>query len=546
MQTLLVGLDAACESVLEPLFEDDATPHLESLFEEGASGPLESQIPPWTASAWPSLYTGSNPGKHGVFDFLRFDGYDWDIVNATDVRRRTLWEYADEAGLTSVVVNAPVTSPPPEIDGAVVPGYLASEDPDCHPAGLLDEIREEIGDYRVYARRETDERASEDEKFADYLELTRMRGEAFRYLASRFDPDFGFVQFQKTDAVFHDFPGDHEKVRQVYREVDEQVGAMLDECDPDTVIVASDHGMGEYDGYEFRVNQFLKEAGVVETTTEGQGVPSWFQIKDEQLTQSGAEGGGDGAGGTDHSALKRLAAIAAEFGLTYQRGKAILERLGLAEVVGRHVPVGAVFAASDAVDFRQSRAYLRSPSELGIRLNVAGRDPDGVVPEDEYERVREAVVSLLSSVTTPDGRPVFEEVVPREEYIHGPYADEAVDVLAIPSDFEHSLSALVGEQFADPEPWNHKRHGVVALSGEGIDASQKDDDRDLSGAHLFDVAPTVLGTLGVAPDEGMDGDALPGVDAPEPQSYPEYEAAAQESTEDEDVAERLSDLGYLE
>jgi predicted AlkP superfamily phosphohydrolase/phosphomutase len=538
MQTLLVGIDAACLSVLRPLFEGDELPHLESVFTEGASGQLESQIPPWTASAWPSLYTGANPGKHGVFDFLRFDGYDWDIVNATDVRRRALWEYLDEAGLTSVVVNAPVTSPPPEIDGAVVPGYLASEDPECHPEGVLSDIREEIGDYRVYARRETDERASEHEKFADYLELTELRGEAFRYLADRFDPDFGFVQFQKTDAVFHDFPGDREKVRQVYRRMDEQLGEILAECDPETVVVASDHGMGEYDGYEVRVNQFLQEAGVVETTTEGQGVPSWFQIKDERLTE-----GEDGEGERDASTelLRRLAGVAAEFGLTYQRGKAVLERLGLAEVVGRHVPVGAVFAASDAVDFAESRAYLRSPSELGVRLNVAGRDPDGVVPEDDYDRVRNEVISLLSNVTTPEGRPVFEEVVPREEYIHGPYADEAVDMLAIPNDFQHALSALVGEKFGDPEPWNHKLQGVVAASGEGIDP-----DVDLSGAHLFDVAPTVLATLDVAPDVEMDGEALPVVDAPEPVSYSEYDAGGQESTEDEDVAERLSDLGYLE
>ena len=533
MQTLLVGLDAACLPVLRPLFEDEELPHLRSIFEEGASGPLESQIPPWTASAWPSLYTGANPGKHGVFDFLRFDGYDWDIVNATDVRRRTLWEYLDEAGLTSVVVNAPVTSPPPEIDGAIVPGYLASENPRCHPEGVLDDVRDAVGDYRVYARRETDERAGE-EKFSDYLTLTEMRGKAFRYLADEFDPDFGFVQFQKTDAVFHDFPGDLEKVRQVYQRVDEQVGEILKQSDPDTVLVASDHGMGEYDGYEFRLNQFFREAGVVETTTEGQGVPSWFQIKDEQLTD-------DGRGDDSNELFERLATTAAAFGLTYQRGKAVLSRLGLAAFVGKHVPVSAVFAASDAVDFRKSRAYLRSPSELGVRLNVEGRDPDGVIPESEYESTREEVISLLTTATTPDGRPVFESVVAREEHIHGPYADEAVDVLAIPSDFQHSLSALVGEQFGDPEPWNHKLEGVVAATGEGVDA-----DADIDGAHLFDVAPTVLATLGVAPDEEMDGDALAAVDGLEPKAYPTYEPATQESTEDGDVAQRLSDLGYLE
>ncbi|SNZ06757.1 Predicted phosphohydrolase or phosphomutase, AlkP superfamily [Natronoarchaeum philippinense] len=533
MQTLLVGLDAACFPVLRPLFEDDELPHLESLFEAGAAAELESQIPPWTASAWPSLYTGANPGKHGVFDFLRFEGYDWDIVNATDVRQRTLWEYADEAGLTSVVVNAPVTSPPPEIDGAVIPGYLASEDPTCHPDGVLNDVRDAIGEYRVYARNETDERAG-DEKFEEYLELTRLRGEAFRHLSDRFDPDFGFVQFQKTDAVFHDFPGDQEKVRQVYRAVDEQVGAILDACDPDAVVVASDHGMGEYDGSEVRLNRHLRDEGWLDTTTDGRGVPSWFQIKDERLTESDEADGGA-------PVLERLAGAAAGVGLTYQRGKAVLERLGLAEFVGKHVPVGAVFAASEAVDFTASQAYLRSPSELGVRLNVAGRDPDGVVDPDEYERVRDELIALLETVTAPDGTPVFEEVVPREAYIHGPYAEDAVDVIAVPTDFQHSLSAVVGDPFGDPEPYNHKRDGVVALSGDGVDA-----EADLSGAHLFDVAPTVLAALDIAPAEVMDGDALPAVDAPETASYDEYAATEQTATEDDEVARRLSDLGYLE
>jgi predicted AlkP superfamily phosphohydrolase/phosphomutase len=533
METLLVGLDAACFPVLQPLFRKDDIPNLKSLFEGGTAGELESQIPPWTASAWPSLYTGMNPGKHGVFDFLRFDGYDWDIVNATDVRQRTLWEYANEAGLTSVVVNAPVTSPPTEVDGAVIPGYLASEDPQCHPDGILTDVREAIGDYRVYARRETDEQADE-QRFEDYLELAEMRGAAFRYLADRFDPEFGFVQFQKTDAVFHDYPGDYEKVGRIYRAVDEQVGTILEACDPDTVVIASDHGMGEYDGYKFHANQFLREHNMVETTTSGQGVPSWFQIKDEQLTETGSKASGN-------PVLERLAGIAATFGLTYQRGKTILERLGLAEFVGKHIPVGAVFAASDAVDFESSVAFLRSPSELGVRLNVKGREPDGVVSEAEYDAVRENVITLLSDVKSPKGEPVFEEVVPREEYIHGRYAEEAVDIVAVPADFQHELSALVGSQFDEPEPWNHKRYGIVALAGEAVDSNAK-----LVDAHLFDVAPTVLSTLNIAPADGMDGEPLRPVAAVGSRTYPAYDPQEQRATADTDVAERLSDLGYLE
>ena len=533
MQTLLIGLDAACFPVLQPLFDDGELPNLEAIFEAGATDSLESQIPPWTASAWPSLYTGMNPGKHGVFDFLRFEGYDWSIVNATDVRQRTLWEYADEAGLTSVVVNAPVTSPPPAVSGAVIPGYLASEDPACHPEGILDDVREAVGDYRVYAQRETAEDGGQ-ERFEDYLELARMRGAAFRYLADRFDPEFGFLQFQKTDAVFHDYPGDHGKVRRIYRAVDDQIGAIREACDPETIIVASDHGMGEYEGYEFRANQFLHDQGFVDTTTEGHGVPSWFQIKDEELTQSADQS-------TGHPMLERLATAAATVGLTYQRGKAILERLGLAEFVGRRLPVGAVFAASSAVDFESSQAYLRSPSELGIRLNVEGRDPDGIVSQADYEMVRSELISLLSDVESPDGEPVFEEVVPRDTYIHGPYEEEAVDVLAVPTDFQHGLSALIGEQFGDPEPWNHKRDGVIAIAGPAIESGAT-----LGDPHLFDVAPTVLATLGIEPAALMDGEPVPVVDAPPARGYPKYGAQAQTTTEDSDVAERLSDLGYLE
>jgi predicted AlkP superfamily phosphohydrolase/phosphomutase len=57
---------------------------------QGASGSLRPGIPPWTPSAWPSLYTGTNPGKHGLFDFLAFDGYEWDVVDATHLRERAV------------------------------------------------------------------------------------------------------------------------------------------------------------------------------------------------------------------------------------------------------------------------------------------------------------------------------------------------------------------------------------------------------------------------------------------------------------------------
>jgi predicted AlkP superfamily phosphohydrolase/phosphomutase len=536
MQTLLVGLDAGCQSVLEPLFEVGAVPNLKSIFESGAAGPLESQIPPWTPSAWPSLYTGVNPGKHGVFGFLSFDGYEWDVVNSTHVREHTLWERLDDHDRSSVVVNAPVTHPPREFDGAVVPGYTAPEDPDCHPEGLLDEIRDEIGDYRVYAPRDADGRR----KVEWYERLTEMRGEAFRYLADRFDPEFGFVQFQQTDTVFHEFPGDHGKVRSVYEAVDRQVGAILEECDPDTVVVASDHGMGEYGGHEFRPNEFLRQRGLVETTTEGEGMPTWSTIADNQLQE-----GEEGKTKTDDAPalLERGMAGMAGVGVTSQRIHAALDAVGLAEFVAERVPNDVARAASEQVDFPASRAYMRDRIELGVRVNLAGREPEGVVPESEYDELCDDLVEMLSEVETPDGEPVFERVARREEVFSGPCVEEAPDVITVPRDYDEFLSTRVGDgQFGSPsEPYNHKRDGIVAISGAGVDAAA-----DLSEAGLFDVAPTILATMGLPAGDRMDGDVLPAVESVGTERYSAFEAGKQERTDDDEVEARLADLGYLE
>ncbi len=531
LQTLLIGIDAACDRVLEPRFEAGTLPTLQSIYDDGTGGKLESQIPPWTASAWPSLYTGMNPGKHGVFSFLTFEGYDWDVVNATDIRERPLWELLDRHGLTSVVVNAPVTHPTRSFDGALIPGYTAPEDPDCHPEGLLDDVRAAVGDYRVYPDEEADDLGQA------YSDCVRMRGEAFCYLTDRFDPEFGFVQFQGTDSIFHKEPENDAAIDSIYREVDDQLESILEHCDPDTVIVASDHGMGPYDGYEFRANQFLRERGDVAVTRGGRGMPNWATIREGNLKE------GEEATDREPSTMERAMAAAAGVGLTSQRIGAVLERLGIDDIVARHAPTTLVIAGATQVDFPASTAYMRSRIELGIRINLEGREPNGVVAPEEYDAVRDRLIESLRSVRTPDGEPLFSDVQPREAYFHGPEADRTIDIVTVPADFDHFLSAtLHDEQFGPPsEAWNHKLDGTIAARGEAIDSSA-----GVGNAHLFDVAPTVLSTLDVPFDERMDGSPLPCVDDVGSQEYPRLDADDSIETADEAVEERLADLGYLE
>ncbi|WP_226007325.1 alkaline phosphatase family protein [Natrinema salinisoli] len=533
LRLLVVGLDAGCRPILEPLFESGDLPTLRGLFERGTSGPLESQIPPWTASAWPSLYTGKNPGKHGVYDFLSFDGYDWDVVNATHVRARPIWELLSDHGLSSVVVNVPVTHPARPFDGALIPGLTAPEDPDCHPEGILEDVKLACGgEYWLYPQ----SGPHPDRSIEGYERAIELRGKAFRYLARRFDPDFGFLQFQQTDSVFHERPGDKRAIEAVYREVDRQLAETLERTDPENVLVVSDHGMGRVTGDEFRVNEFLRDRGYVSVRSDGGGMPNWSKSWENDLLE------GSEASDREPTPLERAMNVAATVGLTTQRVASALDRVGLKEAVGTRVPNDAIRAASEQVDFPESEAYVRSKSELGVRINLAGREPNGRVPESAYEAVREDLIEALSAVRTPDGEPMFDAVEPRETHFDGPHVEAAPDIVTVPRGFDTAIAADLGKgQFGEPmEPWNHKRTGIVAAAGSTFDESAS-----LEGATIFDITPTICSLFDVPVDAAMDGESLPIIEGSAEQPYPAYDPAPRRTTDGRAVEERLSELGYL-
>lgn len=536
MRTLVVGLDGVCLPVLEPMLEDGALPNIAAFRDRSATAPLESQLPPWTPSAWPSMYTGVNPGKHGVYDFMHFDGYDWDVVNRSHVKERSVWELLSMEGYRSVVLNVPVTGPPREFDGALVPGYTASENPDCHPAGIWDELNRALGEYRLYD--ESLERgASKRERKRGYGRLTRMRGAAFRYLVDEYQPDFGFVQFQQCDTVHHEFPEDQGVIRRVYGDIDAEVGNVIDACEPDVTLLVSDHGIGPMRGHEFRVNDYLLDEEFVTVTTAGGGMPSWKSISRKRLRR------GKESASVERSPTERAVELAAGVGITSQRIAAVVRRLGMEKLVLRIVPTDVIRAGTEQVDFASSTAYMRSRTEMGVRLNLRGREPEGTVPESKYEQVRSAVIDALERATTPDGDDVFERVHPREEIFEGPYVEDAPDVVTVPNRFDHFLVAnLKGAVYGEPtEPWEHKLEGVVMATGDGIDP-----ETDLADPHLFDITPTILSTFGLAVGDRMDGTPLPIVESFGTTEYPPFDPDTIVATDDDDVERRLADLGYLE
>lgn len=114
INTLLIGLDGATYSVLDPLMEQGVMPFLRSFLADGVRAGLRTIVPPLTPPAWTSLMTGKRPGEHGVFDFFQMEPESRHVrfFTSHDVHSETIFSLASQNGLRATALNFPSMFPP--------------------------------------------------------------------------------------------------------------------------------------------------------------------------------------------------------------------------------------------------------------------------------------------------------------------------------------------------------------------------------------------------------------------------------------------------
>jgi len=137
-KVIVIGLDGLEPRIVERLLDRGELPNLARLRRRGGYAPLATTLPAQTPVAWATFATGTNPGGHGVFDFLRRDPetnlpdaglFRFEQKNAfvppraVNMRRGTpLWQLLSAAGISSTVLRCPCTFPPDEIRGRMLSG----------------------------------------------------------------------------------------------------------------------------------------------------------------------------------------------------------------------------------------------------------------------------------------------------------------------------------------------------------------------------------------------------------------------------------------
>ena len=250
-----------------------------------------------------------------------------------------------------------------------------------------------------------------------------------------------------------------EKVRDVYRLLDEGLGRLVARTGPDDLVVfMSDHGMQSCTG-TVNMDRLLEHLGLLEFSASNAifGPMQWGPVR----------------------------SIA----------RKVYDALGLHGKISLPQPV----------NWAKTRAYtsIRSTGE-GINVNVAGRESDGIVDPSDLERVRDEVAGKLAAFVDPrTGANPVARVLRREEIFKGRFAEDAPDLLLEPAPLYSLTHARRAVEPADWISGDHRIDGVLAAAGGPVVREAFPE-----SARLVDLAPTILAADGAPASVHHTGSAL--------------------------------------
>ncbi|MEW6079429.1 MAG: alkaline phosphatase family protein [Thermodesulfobacteriota bacterium] len=459
---IVIGIDGATPGLMFPWMADGRLPNFRKIMENGVTGELNSVPNQRSAAAWSSFVTGVNPGRHGIFEFYERVPLSHDIRFTKTSSRDgiSFWKYLSDNNRTVIVVNVPMTYPAEKVNGCLISGLDApgKNSPGfTFPPGLLDEIERENGPYiqepgviSLVVNGQIQEAADK------IIEAVRQRGKAVRYLMKKYDWDTTVAVFRETDPVQHCFweymeqPGSafRDTVFNVYREIDQEVGKILDQAGNDCrVLVMSDHGFGFRQHGNGCLNQWLEEAGFLKFKQKGGG----------SLISKTMRFG--------YQTLEKL------------MSRRMKERLfSLVPGLISKVQSRVFFAA---IDWEKTIAYGDNVMPV-IWLNTADLSPTGVTENRYDDVIADLKTKLLENgVDVNSGRKVIEWVRDRRECYTGPRTGNAPDLLIRWKEDEPIAGLRYGRQGKPIYPQyptrefianngDHRPMGVFMARGEGI------------------------------------------------------------------------------
>jgi predicted AlkP superfamily phosphohydrolase/phosphomutase len=476
----MIGLDAADLGLIRSA--SSTLPNLTRALSSGTLHTVPSPADLLTGSVWPTFYTASNPGAHGIYHHLQWDaesmrlrrvGVDW-------LDCEPFWSDLERRGRRVIAIDVPLMFPDRVREGIEIVNWGSHDQLGpfaCRPRKLEGEIRRRFGKHPMGIEIPVGKSGPELTKIRDDLVAgARLKGALVSWLLDSAPWDFFIAVFGETHRGGHilwpDGPGGEAipsgALLDVYRAVDEALGEIL--TAPSLAgagrIVFALHGMGP-------------------DPSQDHFVPRVMDLLNARFAGSPADG--NGVGRPPRAIVRRLRESvppAVQNWIAHRVPVSVRDA-----VVNRSIVAGHDWAHTPGFD-------LLADMHGYLRLNVRGREREGSLGRDgeDFPRyvdwVRECFESLTIAGTSD---PLVESVHLASDVFPGPRLDHLPDLIVTwaghrpVSRVESRLLGPVTADHATGRSGNHRRDGFCVVDVPGREPPALTDIRDL--------APFVRGAL---------------------------------------------------
>jgi predicted AlkP superfamily phosphohydrolase/phosphomutase len=528
-KVIIIGLDGADFEYIDPLLEKGKVPNIRRLIAGGFSAEFDSSAVPCTSQAWPSILTGADPGRHGVYDReLLLPECDKVVAPLKGLRTNCFWHYLSEKGVRSLIINVPMVYPVAGCEKAkVISGFDAplTGDRFCYPVDYLRQLEERgvAYDWHIEQARLCQQYEMKENLYEEFRTGIWRQSNAVIEVSRVENWDCLMTVFQFSDWIVHR-TGRLDLIERTYLELDEVIGKFTENWPSADFFVLSDHGIRPV-RYRVSINKLLADLGLVQFHPVQ--IPDYHQIEvgiwKKSLNKVLSHWGG--------RFYKRLP----------MRAKALVTRA----LVNRYPHLSLKWGK---VDFSRSEVFFGGMGS--IYINSKSKFSNGIVDNERANKLKGEVERAMQGIKDQNGRQIIECARPDriwrlEDTSSGSVVPDLVFRARLPG---YCLGEVCtsGKLVEDV----HEELGVHCSTGILLGAGPKIP--QVSGmlqADLVDFAPTLFNTLGLPVPRSFAGQPLFG-----PQSVREtyrsenpIEEETSEISEREvaEVEQRLRDLGYM-
>jgi predicted AlkP superfamily phosphohydrolase/phosphomutase len=180
--------------------------------------------------------------------------------------------------------------------------------------------------------------------------------------------------------------------------------------------------------------------------------------------------------------------------------------LTLAETPPRPMPFSKL-----KIDWSRTKAWGDGGYYARVFLNVAGREPNGTIAPEDYEKLRDELIAGLTAIPDENGKQIGTQVFrPEELYkeVRGVAPDLIVYFGAL---FWRSVGSVGNgkihtfENDTGPDGANHAENGIFLFRPAN---GRLPEGRRIDGLGIMDITPMILQLFGLPVPADMEGKAL--------------------------------------